>query len=86
MAHDEDLNQEFARLCDAEDKKQREQSVEDLLLAKHIDTTLKTFLKYLNEGLINDQMNAIEALVILEKRKFELIGIDPEEAEESEED
>lgn len=63
-------------------KDQQGKDVDDLYEAWQIDRACKCFVKYLKQGLVRTDMNLMEALEIIEKRKFELIGIDPEAEEE----
>ena len=59
-------------------KKEDEKAVTALQEALHIDRMLKLCLKYIQRGLITVDMPLIEVLEIMEKRKFKLIGINPE--------
>ena len=78
----EDLDKEAAELFREEDEK----TVEDLQEALHIDKLLKLMVGYLGRGFLTDDMPLMWALEKLEKRKFELSGINPEEAEDGDEE
>ena len=74
-------DEEFKKESEKFFKEENEKAVTELQEALHIDQTLKLFVKYLNNNFLDEDMSLMEALEKLEKRKFELIGIDPENAE-----
>ncbi len=78
----DDLDKEIAKFWEEE----KERAVKDLQEALHIDQSLKLFLGYLEKGMLNPDMPLGDALEKLEKKKFELIDMDPEETEEAEEE
>ncbi|MDO8466599.1 MAG: hypothetical protein Q7S83_00470 [bacterium] len=76
----EDIDKEAVELF----KKEDEKAVDELHEALKIDGAVKLMAGYIEKGFLTHDEPLIQALEKLEKKKFELIGIDPDEAEEDE--
>ena len=63
-------------------KQEEERAVAALQEAMHIDNAITLCVKYLEEGMLKMDMPLIGALEKLEKKKFALIEIDPDEDNE----
>lgn len=79
-------DEEFKKAVEKLFKEENEKAVTDLQEALHLDQALNLIVKYLNNGFLNEEMPLMEVLEKLEKKKFELIGMDPEEIENDEEE
>lgn len=77
-------DEEFKKATEKLFKEENEKAVTDLQEALHLEQTLNLIVKYLNNGFLDEEMPLMEALEKLEKKKFELIGMDPEETENEE--
>ncbi len=74
----EDIDKEAVELFKTEDEK----VVEALHEAFKINRAVELLLGYIEKGFLTDDTPLMEALEKLEKKKFELIGKDPDDAEE----
>ncbi len=78
----DDIDKEAAALFKEDDEK----AVDELHEACKLDGVVKLIAGYIKNGFLAHDMPLIQALEKLEKKKFELIGIDPDTAEEAEDD
>lgn len=67
-------------------KKEDEKAVDELQEAFNINRLTKSMVEYMDKGFLSPDMPLIEALEKLEKKKFELIGTDPEAEEGGDEE
>lgn len=67
-------------------KKEDEKTVDALHAALKINQTIDQILSYIETGFLTQDMPLMQALEKLEKKKFELLGVDPEEAEDAEDE
>ena len=63
-------------------KEEHERAVKEMREALDIQRVLDLFVKYINEEVVQPEMTLIDALSIIEKRKFELADLKPEDNEE----
>lgn len=73
--HPEDIDKEAAELF----KKEDDRVVNDLHEAWKLDRALKLMDGYLKSGFLTTDMPLIDALEKLEEKKFEFLGIEPDE-------
>lgn len=78
----DDLDKKAAKLF----KDESDKEVKELHEACKIDGAIKAINGYLKTGFVTEEMPLMEALEKLQNRKFELLGIDPDSAEEEEDD
>lgn len=64
-------------------KEEHERAVEEMRETLHIQQAVELFVKYINDGTVGPEIMLIDALEIIEKRKFELADLKPEDEEDA---
>ncbi len=62
---------------------EQERAVKGLIEAMKIENALKLILNYIESGFLSPEMTLLEAVEKLDKRKFEVSGITPEDPDEN---
>lgn len=67
-------------------EKTEDEMVGELMEALYIDRTLKLVKKLTDGGFLKNNMTLYDAMCLLERRKFELIGVSPVEVDGDEDE